>query len=56
MASLNQVAYGSLLHDRRRDLHAQIVEAIETLYSERIDEQVERLATTQFAAKSGRRR
>ena len=39
-----QVAYGSLLHDRRRDLHAQIVEAIETLYSERIAEQVERLA------------
>jgi class 3 adenylate cyclase/tetratricopeptide (TPR) repeat protein len=39
-----QVAYGSLLYDRRRDLHAQIVEAIETLYSERIDEQVERLA------------
>jgi class 3 adenylate cyclase/tetratricopeptide (TPR) repeat protein len=39
-----QVAYGSLLRDRRRDLHAQIVEAIETLYRERIAEQVERLA------------
>jgi class 3 adenylate cyclase/tetratricopeptide (TPR) repeat protein len=39
-----QVAYGSLLHDRRRELHAQIVESIETLYSERIGEQVERLA------------
>ncbi len=39
-----QVAYGSLLHDRRRALHAQIVEAIEALYSERITEQVERLA------------
>ena len=39
-----QVAYGSLLHNRRRDLHAQIVEAIETLYRERIAEQVERLA------------
>ena len=39
-----QVAYGSLLQDRRRELHAQIVEAVETLYSERIAEQVERLA------------
>ena len=39
-----QVAYGSLLHDLRKKLHAQIVESIETLYSERIGEQVERLA------------
>jgi len=39
-----QVAYGSLLHDVRKKLHAQIVESIENLYSERIGEQVERLA------------
>lgn len=39
-----QVAYSSLLHDVRKKLHAQIVESIENLYSERIGEQVERLA------------
>ena len=39
-----QVAYGGLLHDRRRGLHARIVEVIEAIYSERLTEQVERLA------------
>jgi len=39
-----EVAYGSLLHERRRALHARIVEVIETLYPERLTEQVERLA------------
>ena len=29
-----EVAYGSLLHERRRALHARIVETIETLYAE----------------------
>ena len=38
------VAYGSLLHERQRALHARIVEAIETLHSNRLVEQVERLA------------
>jgi tetratricopeptide (TPR) repeat protein len=38
------VAYGSLLHDRQRALHARIVEAIEKLYPDRLLEQVERLA------------
>jgi hypothetical protein len=33
-----------LLHDRRRALHARIVEALETLYADRLTEQVERLA------------
>jgi tetratricopeptide (TPR) repeat protein len=37
------VAYGSLLQERRRVLHAQIVEAIEALYADRVVEQVERL-------------
>jgi class 3 adenylate cyclase/predicted ATPase len=39
-----QVAYGSLLQERRRGLHARIVEAIERLYPDRLVEQVERLA------------
>ena len=43
-ALTHEVAYGSLLQDRRRVLHAKIVEAIETLYPERLTEQVERLA------------
>jgi predicted ATPase/class 3 adenylate cyclase len=39
-----EVAYGSVLQERRRAFHARIVEAVEKLYSERITEQVERLA------------
>jgi tetratricopeptide (TPR) repeat protein len=38
------VAYGSLLQERRRALHASIVEASERLYAERLAEQVDRLA------------
>src|SRR5262249_62281085 len=40
----HEVAYESLLHDRRRALHVRIGEAIETLYPERLAEHVERLA------------
>jgi tetratricopeptide (TPR) repeat protein len=43
-ALTQEVAYGSLLQERRRALHARIVEAIERLYPKRMDEQVERLA------------
>ena len=43
-ALTHEVAYGSLLHERRRVLHARIVEALEALYTERLAEQVERLA------------
>jgi class 3 adenylate cyclase/tetratricopeptide (TPR) repeat protein len=43
-ALTHDVAYGSLLQDRRRMLHAAIVEAIERLHAGRFDEQVERLA------------
>jgi class 3 adenylate cyclase/tetratricopeptide (TPR) repeat protein len=43
-----QVAYGSLLNERRRALHARIVDAIEALYTERLSEQVERLAHHAF--------
>ena len=38
------MAYGSLLLERRRVLHARIVEALEALAPERMAEQVERLA------------
>jgi class 3 adenylate cyclase/tetratricopeptide (TPR) repeat protein len=43
-ALTHEVAYGGLLHERRRVLHARIVEALEALAPERVDEQVERLA------------
>jgi class 3 adenylate cyclase/tetratricopeptide (TPR) repeat protein len=43
-ALTHEVAYGSLLQERRCALHAKIVEAIEQLYVGRLDEQVERLA------------
>jgi tetratricopeptide (TPR) repeat protein len=38
------VAYGSLLLEQRRVLHARIVEALEALAGDRVAEQVERLA------------
>src|SRR5215467_72953 len=41
----HEVAYGGGgLRDRQRALHARITEAIERLWSERVTEQVERLA------------
>jgi predicted ATPase len=43
-ALTHEVAYGSVLQERRRAIHARIVEAVEKLYSERVTEQVERLA------------
>src|SRR5215813_9674153 len=43
-ALTHEVAYGSLLHERRRVLHARIVEALEALVGDRWDDQVERLA------------
>jgi class 3 adenylate cyclase/tetratricopeptide (TPR) repeat protein len=43
-ALTHEVTHGSLLHDRRRELHARIVEAIETLCRDRLGEQIERLA------------
>jgi tetratricopeptide (TPR) repeat protein len=47
-ALTHEVAYGSVLQDRRRPLHARIVEAIEALYPERLTEHVERLAHHAF--------
>ncbi len=43
-ALTHEVAYGSLLQERRRALHGRIMEAIERLYPDRLAEQVERLA------------
>jgi tetratricopeptide (TPR) repeat protein len=43
-ALTHEVAYESLLHERRRVLHARIVDALETLVGDRVAEQVERLA------------
>jgi class 3 adenylate cyclase/tetratricopeptide (TPR) repeat protein len=43
-ALTHEVAYEGVLHERRRDLHAQIVVAIEHLHAGRLEEQTERLA------------
>jgi tetratricopeptide (TPR) repeat protein len=43
-ALTHEVTYGSLLRERRCQIHAQIVAAIEQLYSDRLSEHVERLA------------
>ena len=44
-ALTHEVAYGGLLQDRRRVLHARIVETLEGLTGERVTEQVDRLAS-----------
>jgi class 3 adenylate cyclase/tetratricopeptide (TPR) repeat protein len=43
-ALTHEVAYGSLLQERRRALHTNIVEAIERLYPDRLAEHADRLA------------
>jgi predicted ATPase len=43
-ALTHEVAYGSLLLDRRQELHARLVTAIEALAPDRMAEQVDRLA------------
>jgi tetratricopeptide (TPR) repeat protein len=43
-ALTHDVAYGSLLQDRRRTLDGRIVETIERLYPDRLAEHIERLA------------
>jgi len=47
-ALTHEVTYGSLLHDRRRILHARIVDAIERLHADRLTEHAERLAHHAF--------
>ena len=41
---IREVAYGRLLRERQQALHARIADSIETLYADRLAEQVERLA------------
>jgi len=40
----HDVTYGTLLQQRRRELHARIAEAIERIYGDRLPEHLERLA------------
>ena len=47
-ALTHQVAYNSLLVERRRTLHAKILDAIEGLYADRLAEQVDWLAHHAF--------
>jgi class 3 adenylate cyclase/DNA-binding winged helix-turn-helix (wHTH) protein/tetratricopeptide (TPR) repeat protein len=47
-ALTQEVAYQSLLHKRRRAIHAQIVDALERLYPGRLDEHVDQLAHHAF--------
>ncbi len=43
-ALTHEVTYGGLLQERRRELHARIVGAIETLHGDRLGGEIERLA------------
>ncbi|MBI3454488.1 MAG: AAA family ATPase [Candidatus Rokubacteria bacterium] len=43
-ALTHEVAYGGLLGEQRRALHARVVEAIEALYADRLADQLDRLA------------
>jgi class 3 adenylate cyclase/tetratricopeptide (TPR) repeat protein len=43
-ALTQEVSYGGLLQERRRELHAEIVGALERLHGDRLGEQIERLA------------
>jgi tetratricopeptide (TPR) repeat protein len=47
-ALTHEVAYASVLHDRRRALHARIMGALEALYPDRLNEHIERLAHHAF--------
>ena len=47
-ALTHDVAYGTLLNDRRRTLHGRIIAAIEELYANRLVEHVEHLAHHAF--------
>jgi class 3 adenylate cyclase/tetratricopeptide (TPR) repeat protein len=51
-ALTHDVAYGSLLQDRRRTLHARVVDGIEGRYPARLAEHVEQLAHHAFRGES----
>ncbi len=52
-ALTHDVTYGGLLQGRRRELHARIVTAIETLHRDRLGEHTERLAHHAFHGELG---
>ena len=54
--STHEVAYGSLLQERRRALHVCIVQAIEAIYARPLATQIERLAHHAFRGSYGARR
>jgi class 3 adenylate cyclase len=54
-ALTHKVAYEGLLQERRREIHARIVTAIEKLHSGRLNEYVERLARHAFAGEVWRK-
>jgi class 3 adenylate cyclase/tetratricopeptide (TPR) repeat protein len=41
---IQEVAYGSLLHTRRRELHSSVAQAIESIFKERLEERASLLA------------
>ena len=43
-ALTHEVAYGSLLQERRKTIHGRVLDALERLHPDRLDEYVERLA------------
>jgi class 3 adenylate cyclase/tetratricopeptide (TPR) repeat protein len=43
-ALTHDVAYSGVLHERCREIHARVVDAMERIYADRLSEQVERLA------------
>lgn len=47
-ALTQEVAYGTLLTEQRRKLHARIVGAIERIYGDKLSEQIDRLAHHSF--------
>src|SRR5262249_13795587 len=54
-ALTHDVAYASLLKDRKHTLHAHIVDAIEKLHADRLDEHAEQLAHHALHAESWRK-
>ena len=55
-ALTREVAYGSLLHERRRALHIKIVDGLEALYPDRLVSMPSASPTMPCGARCGRRR
>jgi len=54
-ALTHDVTYGGLLQERRRELHARVVDEIERLHRDRLDEQIERLSHHALRGEMGER-